>query len=71
MTIFRDGWHDVYPVEPPGAYAHVTDGSPCWCKPVVMGNVVLHRPWSECAREVADDLLKSDIFPMPWSTNRT
>ena len=70
MTIFRDGWHDVYPVEPPGSYAHVTDGSPCWCRPVVMGCVVLHRPWAECGREVADDLLRSDVFPMPWDTNR-
>ena len=38
MTIIRNGWHDVYPDEPPGVYAHVTDGSPCWCKPVILSN---------------------------------
>lgn len=62
--------HEIFPTEPPGSYPHVTDGTPCWCKPVRQGSVIVHRPWSECAREVADDLLRSDVFPMPWETQR-
>jgi hypothetical protein len=58
MTIIRNGWHDVYPDEPPGVYAHVTDGSACWCKPVIMSNVVLHRPWAECKAEIMAEIAK-------------
>jgi len=58
MTIIRNGWHDVFPDEPPGVYAHVTDGNACWCKPVVMGNVVVHRPWAECKAEILTEIAK-------------
>ncbi len=59
--------NEIFPVEPPGSYEHAL-GRGCWCKPFMMGTVLIHRPWAECAREVADDLLRSDVFPMPWET---
>jgi hypothetical protein len=62
--------NEIFPDEPPGSYPHVTDGTPCWCKPVMLGSVLIHRPWAECASEVAADLLRSDVFPMPWETQR-
>lgn len=61
--------HEIVPDEPPGSYEHAL-GRGCWCRPVVMGSVIVHRPWAECAREVADDLLRSDVFPMPWETQK-
>jgi hypothetical protein len=60
---------EIYPSEPPGSYQHSL-GRLCWCRPVMQGSVIVHRPWSECASEVAADLLRSDVFPMPWETNR-
>jgi hypothetical protein len=58
MTITREHWHEVFPDKPPGVYSHVTDGSPCWCRPVRMGNVVIHRSWEECKAEIEADLVK-------------
>ncbi|MGZ3378857.1 MAG: hypothetical protein ACXVBB_01170 [Isosphaeraceae bacterium] len=54
-TTIRGPWHEVTPDEPPGVYKHVVDGTPCLCKPVVMGNVVLHRPFAECKFQSAPD----------------
>ena len=51
-TTIRGPWHEVTPDEPAGAYKHVTDGSGCWCKPVTMGNVIVHRPFAECKAEI-------------------
>ncbi len=59
--------NEIFPAEPPGSYEHAL-ASGCWCRPVRLGGVIVHRPWSECARAVADDLLRSDVFPMPWET---
>jgi hypothetical protein len=56
---------EIVPDEPPGSYEHVLS-APCWCKPVRQGSVLIHRPWAECSKEVAADLLRSDVFPMPW-----
>jgi hypothetical protein len=67
--IARQRPNEVFPDEPPGSYPHVL-GAACWCKPAMLGGVIVHRPWAECAREVADDLLRSDVFPMAWETQK-
>jgi hypothetical protein len=61
--------NEIFPTEPPGSYEHAL-GRACWCRPVVQGSVIVHRPFAEYAREVVDDLLRSDVFPMPWETQR-
>ena len=58
---------EIFHTEPPGSYEHVL-GRACWCEPVQIGGLLVHRPWAECDREVAADLLRSDVFPMPWET---
>jgi hypothetical protein len=70
MTTTRGALTEITPDEPPGAYPHVTDGTPCWCRPVKMGKVIVHRPWVECGAEVWESLLASNVFPMPWNANR-
>lgn len=57
-TTIRGPWHEVTPDEPAGAYKHVTDGTPCWCKPVTMGNVIVHRPFAECKAEILAEIAK-------------
>ena len=37
MATRRGKWREITPDEPPGSYRHVTDGTPCWCKPVIDG----------------------------------
>ena len=70
MTIIRGNWHEITPEEPPGSYPHVTDGTGCWCGPVVMGSVIVHRPWAECGAETWEKMLASDLFPSDWNANR-
>jgi len=61
--------NEVFPTEPPGLYQHAL-GRDCWCRPVILGAVIIHRPWAECGREVAETLLASDVFPCNWNANR-
>jgi hypothetical protein len=70
MTIVRGEWHEITPEEPPGSYPHVTDGTGCWCAPIVMGSVIVHRPWAECGAETWEKMLASDLFPCDWNANR-
>jgi hypothetical protein len=58
---------EIFPTEPPGSYKHAL-ATKCWCRPVMIENALTHRPWAECASEVATMLLRSDVFPMPWET---
>jgi hypothetical protein len=57
-TTIRGPWREVTPDEPPSVYKHVVDGTPCWCKPVTMGNVIVHRPFVECKAEVMAEIAK-------------
>jgi hypothetical protein len=57
-TTIRGPWHEVIPDEPPGVYKHVVDGTPCWCKPVTMGNVIVHRPFAKCKAEILAEIAK-------------
>jgi hypothetical protein len=43
---------EVYPYELPGSFEHGLSRE-CWCKPVLLGSVLVHRPWVEVAPEIA------------------
>ena len=66
----RGKWREITPDEPPGSFRHVTDGTPCWCRPITMGNVIVHRPWAECGAEVWDKMLVSDVVTGTWNLYR-
>lgn len=61
--------NEVFPIEPPGLYPHAL-GKDCWCKPEMLGSIIVHRPWAKCGREAAETLLRSDVFPMPWDSQK-
>ena len=61
--------NEVFPSEPPGLYPHAL-GRDCWCKPSLLGTVIVHRPAAEVWGQVTDDLLRSNLFPYPWDANR-
>ena len=50
--------NEIFPAEDHGSVIHIS-GQSCWCGPVMLGTVLVHRPWAECAPQVQDDLLKT------------
>jgi hypothetical protein len=57
MTTIKEASTEICPDEPPDSYPHILGGDPCWCKPVKLGKVIVHRPRAECEAEAWEQIL--------------